>query len=84
MYKDILKFYIYRSKPIKPYLRCDVMGWSEMARRQDQNMERLSATMPKDVLDRLRELSYRERRPLSAQLTLIVEKYLKELEANAN
>ncbi len=55
-----------------------------MARRQDQNMERLSATMPKDVLDRLRELSYRERRPLSAQLTLIVEKYLEELKANAN
>jgi predicted DNA-binding protein len=46
-------------------------------------MERLSATMPKDVLDRLRALSYRERRPLSAQLTLIVEKYLQELEANA-
>ncbi len=51
----------------------------------EQKMERLSATMPKDVLDRLRELSRKERRPISAQLTLIVERYLEETQqANAS
>lgn len=49
-----------------------------MPKNTEEKMERLSATMPKEVLEGLRTLSRKERRPLSAQLTLIVEEYLKE------
>lgn len=51
-----------------------------MPKQTEEKMDRLSATMPRDVLEGLRELSRQERRPISAQLTLIVEKYLMELE----
>jgi len=54
-----------------------------MSRNTEEKMERLSATMPKDVLKELRELSRKERRPLSAQLTLIVEEYLKQHETTS-
>jgi len=51
-----------------------------MSKKMDNEMQRLSITMPGDVAQELRELSRRERRPISAQLTLIVEKYLQEQE----
>jgi len=62
----------------KPELNGSLIPAEPSAATINPRMERLSATMPREVLQGLRELCRRERRPLSAQLTLIVEEYLKE------
>lgn len=50
---------------------------------EQEKMTRISATIPEPVAERFKEFCKKQRRSVSAQITLLMEQALKETETNA-
>jgi len=48
-----------------------------------EKMTRISATIPEQVAEEFKDLCKKQRRSVSAQITLLMERALKEVEKNA-
>ena len=58
--------------------------WCRAMDTEQEKMTRISATIPEPVAEQFKDFCKKQRRSVSAQITLLMEQALREVEKNAS